>query len=302
MSGYHKWEWVGGLELSFLALEYYKFTDDETFLKEKAIPTATSVVKFFNSYYKTDPETGKLVMSPGQALETWWDCDNPAPEIGGLRAVLQRLLDLPEGRLSDKDRQFCEAMLAKTPELPKEPDAETGEPKLAPAARYANNRNIESPELYAVFPFRLYAFEKPGLELARRAYDARLNHMSYGWAQDDILASYLGDAETTRQILMERVRNVDKNSRFPAFWGPNFDWVPDGDHGGVLATVTQSLVMQVDGDAIYLTPSLPKNWDVDFKLWAPKKTVVRGRVVDGKVVELNVEPKERLKDVKVIER
>ena len=60
--------------------------------------------------------------------------------------------------------------------------------------------------------------------------------------------------------------------------------------------------MQVDGDAIYLTPSLPKNWDVDFKLWAPKKTVVRGRVVDGKVVELNVEPKERLKDVKIIER
>ena len=247
------------------------------------------------------PETGKLWMSPAQAAETWWDCDNPATEISGIRAVIGKLLALPEGLTKPEDRQYWRELLARTPELPTRLN-DKGEPMLAPAARFANSHNVETPELYSVFPFRLYAFEKPGLELARRAYDARLNHMSYGWAQDDILASYLGDAETTRQILMERVRNVDKNSRFPAFWGPNFDWVPDGDHGGVLATVAQSLVMQVDGDAIYLTPTLPKNWDVDFKLWAPKKTVVRGRVVDGKVVELSVEPKERLKDVKVIER
>ena len=300
-SGWHMREWVGGLELAFLALRYYEDTLDEEFLKTRAIPTANSILKFFDGYYKVDPETGKLWMSPAQAAETWWDCDNPATEISGIRAVIGKLLALPEGLTKPEDRQYWQELLARTPELPTRLNHK-GEPMLAPAARFTVTHNVETPELYSVFPFRLYAFEKPGLELARRAYDARLNHMSYGWAQDDILASYLGDAETTRQILMERVRNVDKNSRFPAFWGPNFDWVPDGDHGGVLATVAQSLVMQVDGDAIYLTPTLPKNWDVDFKLWAPKKTVVRGRVVDGKVVELSVEPKERLKDVKVIER
>ncbi|MBR4752517.1 MAG: hypothetical protein IK077_12225 [Thermoguttaceae bacterium] len=300
-SGWHMREWVGGLELAFLALRYYEDTLDETFLKERAIPTANSILKFFDGYYKVDPNTGKLWMSPSQAAETWWDCDNPATEISGIRAVIGKLLALPENLTTQEDRQYWQELLDKTPELPTCKN-DKGEEMLAAAERYESKHNVETPELYSVFPFRLYSFEKPGLELARRAYDARLNHMSYGWAQDDILSSFLGDAETTRQILIERVRMVDKDSRFPAFWGPNFDWTPDGDHGSMVANVTQSVVMQVDGDAIYLAPSLPKNWDVYFKLRAPKKTIVQGRIVDGKVVELNVEPQERLKDVKIIYR
>jgi len=35
------------------------------------------------------------VMHPSQALETWWDCTNPMPEIAGLHAVIDRLLALP---------------------------------------------------------------------------------------------------------------------------------------------------------------------------------------------------------------
>lgn len=299
-SGYHKWEWVGGLELLFLALEYYKFTGDETFLKEKAVPTALSVVKFFNLYYKTDPESGKLVMSPGQALETWWDCDNPAPEIGGLRAVLQRLLDLPEGRLSDKDRKFCEAMLAKTPELPKEPDAETGEPKLAPAARYANNRNIESPELYAVFPFRLYSFDQPNAREAELAMKTRITPGSYGWLQNDLFYAYLGDRENTRTSLAERAVKKDPAMRFPVFWGPNYDWTPDQTHGGVLCAAVQSAILQTNGKKIFFSPACPKEWNAEFKLYAPEQTVVEGRITDGEIVVLKVTPESRRADVVVV--
>lgn len=43
--------------------------------------------------------------------------------------------------------------------------------------------------------------------------------------------AYLGLADEARQNLVGRARNCDKGSRFPAFWGPNFDWIPDQDNG-----------------------------------------------------------------------
>jgi hypothetical protein len=35
-SGYHKYEWVGGLEMAAMMLEYYAYTRDEAFLRDKA--------------------------------------------------------------------------------------------------------------------------------------------------------------------------------------------------------------------------------------------------------------------------
>ena len=298
-SGWHKREWVGGLELAFLAIRYYEFTQDEDFLKEEAIPTANAILKFFDSYYKTDPNTGKLKMTPSQALETWWDCDDPAPEIAGIRAVSQRLLAIPEKLTALEDREFWSALLAKTPELPVRHDEKSGLDALAAAARFENKRNVETPELYSVFPFRLYSFEKPGAELARNAYRLRLDRYSVGWAQDDVNCAYLGDAEGARENLVVRARNGAKSERFPAFWGPNFDWIPDQDNGGILNTAAQSLALQTDGDQIFVAPALPKTWNVEFKLWAPKQTCVQGAIVDGKVDSLTVEPKDREKDVSV---
>lgn len=298
-SGWHKREWVGGLELAFLALQYYEFTQDETFLKEKALPTAKSVVKFFDSYYDVDPATGKLKMSPAQSLETWWDCDNSTPEIAGVRAVLQRLLALPENLTSTNDRAYWNEFLQRVPDVPTRKDADSGLEVLSPAERFADSHNVETPELYPVFPFRLFSFEKPGVELAKNAYAIRRNHFSTGWAQDDIFCSYLGDAEGARENLVKRARNGATSERFPAFWGPNFDWIPDMDNGGVLNTAAPSLALQTDGDKFFIAPALPKMWNVDFKLWTSKNTTVQGTIENGKISSLEIVPPERAKDATI---
>ena len=298
-SRWHRWEWVGGLELSFLAIQYYEFTQDEAFLREKAIPTANAILKFFDSYYKVDPASGKLKMTPSQALETWWDCDDPAPEIAGIRAVIGRLLALPESLTTAEDRAFWNALLAKTPEVPVRHDAASGLDALAAAARFDHKSNVEAPELYSVFPFRLYSFEKPNADLARNAYKLRLNPHSTGWGQDDLFCSYLGDAEGARENLAVRAKNGAASERFPAFWGPNFDWIPDQDNGGILNCAVQSLALQTDGDRIFVAPALPKAWNVDFKLYAAKNTTVQGVIRDGKVESLTVDPPAREKDVEI---
>jgi hypothetical protein len=288
-SGWHKWEWVGGLELCWLMLDYCEHTGDRAFLEKTVLPFCREILTFFDQHYKTGPD-GKLVMHPAQALETWWDCTNPMPELAGCIAVSERVMAL-------SSEPFYRQFRAKPPALPLR-DVD-GKKALAPAARYENKRNIENPELYAVFPFRLIALGKPNIEWGIEALHHRWHKGSFGWRQDDLFMAYLGLADEARSNLVARAKRHDKTARFPAFWGPNYDWTPDQDHGGVLLRTFQTMLMQTDGRKIYLLPAWPKNWDCEFKLHAPFQTVVSGRVRDGKIENLNVTPPERKKDVEI---
>jgi len=293
-SGWHKWEWVSGPELVFMMLDYYEHTLDEPFLRETVLPVAHEVLAFFDQHYKTD-EAGKLVMHPSQALETWWDCTNPMPELAGLHAVTERLLSLPDELTTADQRSFWSALKKKLPDLPtREVD---GTRMLAPAARFADKKNVENPELYAVFPFRLFAIGRPDIELAIEALNHRWDKGNFGWRQDDIFMAYLGLADRARSYLVGRAKKKHPGSRFPAFWGPNYDWIPDQDHGSILLKALQAMVMQTDGRKIYLLPAWPKDWNVDFKLHAPYQTVVSGTVKGGRIVRLDVSPEHRRNDI-----
>jgi hypothetical protein len=149
------------------------------------------------------------------------------------------------------------------------------------------------------FPFRRIAVGRPDLDLGIRAFHARADRGDFGWRQDDVFAAYLGLADTVRDYLVGRARNKHVDSRVPAFWGPNYDWIPDQDHGGILLKTLQAMVMQTDGREVYLLPAWPKEWNVEFKLCAPYKTTIEGKYVNGKVKDLVVMPGERLKDVKI---
>lgn len=295
-SGYHKWEWVAGPELVFMMLDYYDYTQDEDFLLNKIIPVANDVMQFFDHFYATNKE-GKLVMYPSQSLETWWDCTNPMPELAGLYSLTQRMLALPERLATNIDRKFWKSFQAKLPEIPvRETPSGTA---LAPATRFEDKRNVENPSLYAVFPFRLFGVGEPKIDWAKNALEYRWDKGDFGWRQDDIFMAYLGLTEQAKSNLVGRAKNHDKNSRFPAFWGPNYDWTPDQDHGGVLMKTFQSMLLQPDpySQKIYLMPAWPKEWNADFKLHAPFQTIIEGKIRNGKIETLNVTPESRKDDI-----
>jgi hypothetical protein len=296
-SGWHKWEWVSGLELAGLLLDYYEYTEDAKFLSDSALPVAREILTFFDQHYKTGPD-GKLFMHPSQSLETWWDCVDPMPEIAGLHALAARLLALPENATTASQRAFWRQLQAKLPELPTL-RTDDGKTMLAPARSFKDKRNIENPELYAVFPFRLVAVGKPHLDWGIEALNRRKDRGPLGWRQEDVFMAYLGLAEQAREYVVKRARSKHAESRFPAFWGPNYDWVPDQDHGSVLLKAVQAMLMQTDGREIYLLPAWPKDWNAQFKLHAPLRTVVSGKVEGGRLVQLNVQPESRRKDVNV---
>ena len=296
-SRWHKWEWVSGLELVHLMLDYHDHTQDAAFLANEVLPTAHEILTFFDEHYEVGAD-GKLVMHPSQAAETWWECTNPMPEVAGLHAVTARLLALGNDLSDDRQRAFWVALKKKLPELPtREID---GARALAPAQKYAMKRNSENPELYAVYPFRLVGVGRPGLALGLRALKHRWDRGNSGWRQDDLFMACLGLADGARDNLVARARNKHAQSRFPAFWGPNYDWIPDQDHGGILVKTLQAMVLQADPGLrgkIHVLPAWPRDWDVRFKLHAPQGTTVDCEYRAGRLMRLHVVPTERRRDV-----
>ncbi|MCX6873053.1 MAG: hypothetical protein NTW21_04490 [Verrucomicrobia bacterium] len=157
-------------------------------------------------------------------------------------------------------------------------------------------QNSEVPELYAVYPFRQIAIGRPNLEWGVEALNRRAHKGASCWRQDDIFMAWLGEIARAREYVVQRSKGKNEASRFPTFWGPGYDWLPDQDHGGVLLTAVQSMLLQADGRKIYLLPAWPKDWDCEFKLHAPYTNTVEGVIKAGKLEKLIVTPESRAKD------
>jgi hypothetical protein len=171
-----------------------------------------------------------------------------------------------------------------------------------PAQKFAQKQNIENTELYAVFPYRLFtlAAGAASLEVGRNTFAARRHPDNGGWQQNSIQAALLGLAGEAQKCVVDSASRVAGGFRFPAMWGPNYDWTPDQDHGSVMMSALQRMLLQGEGKKIMLLPAWPKNWNARFKLCAQANTTVEGEVKDGKVVGLKVTPASREKDVVIL--
>ncbi len=292
---YTRFEWQGGIELVAIMLDYYDFTLDEPFLRETLVPLAVQIMTFYKHHYPRESD-GHIRFEPAQALETWWDSVNPLPEIAGLRSVLPRLAALPESAVSSSNRTHWRKLLDALPPLPLR-RSDDDSVVLAPAAMTGRKANSETPELYAVFPYALFGVGKDNLDLARRTWDRRDPKATGGWRQDAVNAAMLGLADEAARMVTANFTTKHRASRFPAFWGPNSDWIPDQDHGSISMIALQRMLLQADGRTIHLVPAWPEQWEVDFRLHAPHRTVIEGTVSKGKLTRLKVTPHSREKDV-----
>ena len=292
---YIRHEWQGGIELIAMMLDYYDFTRHPGFLSDTLIPFTQEILLFYDRHYERD-SLGRIIFDPAQALETYWEGTiNPMPEISGLHFILPRFIDLENEIADDRFLSLCRRL---SQELPDVPIRITGhDTLLVPAEKLGKKSNIENPELYAVFPYRLYGIGKPHLSWAQNSYANRLHKDFFGWQQDAIQAAYLGNSEEAARFVKRNLNTHHEGSRFLAFWGPNYDWIPDQDHGSVNMRALQNMIIQTEGRNIYILPAWPDHWDLEFRVHAPYNTTITGFVRDGEMVKMHVEPQERLKDI-----
>jgi len=289
-----------GIELTAMMLQYYHHTLDTEFLHKTLLPFAKQITMFYDKRYKRNEE-GKLVIYPANALEDVWGCTNPTPEVAGLRFILPQLIKLTS---NSRQKKNYTRLLKEIPELESD-TSKAGKKYILPARKDKKRRdNCEKPECYAIFPYRLYGVGLPDLEIAKETFRLSPKAMrgtprSDGWVQDPIFAACIGDVNGASERMVARSKKIHEESRFPGFWAGTFAWVPSQDHGGVNMTALQQMLIQTEpySDKIHLFPAWPKEWDCSFKLHAPGKTIIQGKVKNGKVVDLKVTPQSRRKDI-----
>ena len=292
--GYMQYYPQGALEMLNVMNCYFEYTGDTAFRDSTLLPFGKEILDYYRLHWPRTAE-GKLNFTGLTSLEQATETTNPAPDIAGLRAILPKLAACtPDAGL----RAQWTKMLADLPPLPMK---ESNGQKILTLAEKTPARvaGFEKPELYAVFPYRLFGVGRPELDLALETWKQRDNKKTGGWQQDAIQAALLGLTDEAKTYITENYSRTAPGFRFPAMWGPNYDWIPDQDHGCVPMTAIQSMLLQPVGDKLLLFPAWPKEWDVSFKLHAPKNTTIEGEVRNGIVIKMIVTPESRRKDVEI---
>jgi hypothetical protein len=263
-------------------------------------------LKFFEEHYeylaiqntgKPLNENGKLILFPSSAAETYKMALNATSTIAALQVITKRLINLPATYLAATQKKHWENFLQKIPSISY--GFYNGHVTIAPAKQWEYIKNTESPQLYPVFPWGIFGVDKSGLDTAINTFLYDTNVVKFrshiGWKQDNIWAARLGLKDTAWKLTSLKLQSG--NTRFPAFWGPGFDWLPDHNWGGTGMIGLQEMLLQSDGKKIFLFPAWPKNLDVHFKLHAPYNTTIEAELKQGKLIKLKVTPKKRAMDI-----
>jgi hypothetical protein len=306
---YNAWleyTWDTVFEFCLMMLEEESYTGRDI---TDRIPFIESCLRFFDEHYqylakkrgiKALDGEGKLILFPGSGAETFKMATNSTSTIAALETITKRMLALPAKYISDDERKYLDSLLKRIPPL--NFVTQNGNAMLSPAKAWERIQNVESTQLYPVFPYGIYGVGKTRLDIPLNNWKYDTNVIKFrshiGWKQDNIWAARLGLTDEAWRLTSAKFQNSER--RFPAFWGPGFDWVPDHNWGGSGMIGLQEMLMQVDGKRILLFPAWPKNVDVHFKLHAPYNTTVEAELKEGKLTQLKVLPESRSHDVEIV--
>ncbi|MEO5916322.1 MAG: DUF5703 domain-containing protein [Luteolibacter sp.] len=301
--------WQQALELSVLMQDYYEHTQDAGFLRDTLIPWSNEALRFYDTRFKKID--GKIRVEPTHAVETYWTgVADDMPSVAGLHAVTSWLLDLPEKDASPADRAYWQRIASQLPALPKR--QVNGVTLPDNAAVYDKKRsNYESPDLYGVFPFRVYGLGRDEHPIAEavEAWKQMPNPGHVCWYQTGVIAARLGLADEAKQDVVLRAENRMKRSdrpgtfmRFPGYLGSPHDWCPDFDGpGNMMNTLQEMIIQQGPNGSILLVPAWPKDWNAKFRLFASGNTVVEGVIRQGKLESWKTTPESARSKVRVQE-
>ena len=323
-------------ELCVMLLDYYAYTLDNEALR-RYMPLLTGTLDFFAKHYGDVEQISgpdqELKIFPAQALETYqcpiWpatadNCPtNDHPTLAALHVLTERAQELPE-QFSTKGQRAQWLALAKAlPAIPM--TTEDGVDVVSPYETFEQKStqhisNTETPELYSTHPFRYFTLGRslqqgerkrniaPSIYCLETSQRKSCRHadQNSGWVQGLLNAALLGRAKKAATDTLARAQTPPaKGYRFPAFAPHEQDYEPSEDHFANMATALQLMLLGPADDGLsnggaLLFPAWPCRWDVDFKLRAPRNTIVSGKFVQGKLLELVVTPRERTSAIEVL--
>ncbi|MFC2118943.1 DUF5703 domain-containing protein [Bacteroidota bacterium] len=298
------YHWESQVEHAYMALEYNRYSGKDI---SAYIPFIKSALIFFDEHYQKrrlmlngNPldKNGKLVIYPSSSCESYRGAKNPSDLIAGLQACISSILELKTDYFSESEKEYFRTYLKRLPDYSY--DTIKGKKILKPAESWGRYQNVECPQFYPLFPFNRFSLNSENINVFRNTWELGEfpKDMIISWHQDGIFYARMGMTQKAAEYNIKKLQ--DSERRFPTFWGPGHDWVPDHNWGGSGMIGLQEMLMQCFDGKIYLLPAWPKEWDVQFKLHAPNNTTVEAYLQNGVIKNLKVTPSERKNDVIIL--
>ena len=279
-----EYQWDTALEFCSMIMQAHKYSGMDIAEYE---PLIRQTLIFFDEHYqyiakklgvKPLNADGKLMLYPSSGCETYKMAYNPSSVIAALKTVTEQWIEYKGDSLNN--------FLSRIPPIPLR--TIEGDTCIAPAIVWARIQNIETPQLYPVFPWRVYGMGRDNLHIAQNTYlkdpHAVEMHSTKGWKQDNIWAACLGLTDEAFKLNKEKL--ADGPYRFPAFWDPGYDWAPDCNKGGASMIGMQEMLLQEKPDGgLLLFPAWPKNINAKFRLKATGGRTVEAEIKNGTIIE-----------------
>lgn len=301
-----EYQWETVFEFCLMMLDVNSYTGR---IQEDHLAFIESCLTFYDEHYRLLAkrrgvrelnEKGQYILYPTSSAETFKMTYNSTTVIAALKVITTRLLELPTYSNDTIRSKRISLIQQRIPPLAF--TSFDGHTTIAPALAWERVQNSEAPQLYPVYPWGLYGVGKPDMDIARNTWEYDPHVVKYrshiGWRQYNIFAARLGLREQAAELI--RLKFANGPHRFPAFWGPGFDWTPDHNWGGSGMIGLQEMLLQTDGKKMYLLPAWPVDWNASFKLHAPCNTSIEGKVVNGKPVLIKVTPAFRKDDLIIL--
>ncbi len=266
----HLFWFAGGAWTSHFFYDYWQYTGDDQFLKERVIPFMLAAAEFYE-FILTEGDDGHLMFLPSYSPEVGPQGKHPLSinatmDVAALKQLLRNLLHLVDlGYLETSKNATWNQILAN---LPAYAIDETGDLKewIWPGLKN-NNQHRHASHLYPLFYEVDPDFEaSPELQAAAvTAIENRLKYrrdnngaeMAFGLVQKGLAAAHLQDAEHAYEC-------VDWLCN--SYWSPAFTSYHDPGEifnvdicGGLPALVTE-MIIQSSADDITLLPALTDQW------------------------------------------
>lgn len=288
-SPYTRYYYGTQLEICYMILKYASYTGES--ISEYFDLIKDSLLFFYDHYrylhrltcLSDFDQNGKLVITPSTAAETYKNAVNPTDLVSGLHVTLPLFMERFSSDLSSEDMLEFQNFYQSLPNI--EFRESNGYQTIAPAKTFTDIFNNELPQLYPVFPYNIYGVGRPNLTVARNTWwygvDLESQRGTVSWHQDNIFTACLGLAEEAAELNYRKLK--DSWNRFPAFWGPGYDWLPDHNWGGSGMVGLQKMLLQETDSEIFIFPACPENWEGAARLFIENQGVIHFAVNAGAI-------------------
>jgi len=308
---------TSGTEMAFQMYQYYLFTKDESFLREKAYPLLKETVTFHLNFVNRESD-GLYHVYPSDPRETYHWIKDSVTDLSAMRAVLPVLIQMSEKLGVDvQDREHWKdvlAHLAPFVEDPKTNRIAAGtlldqwpltrfkrlEGMYPPVVRTSTKGQLFNSENVAcdpIYPWNLYGLNSSPEDLgkARETFLHRpYNTLEWGiaWDSSPLWAARLGLPDEMLRSLRQYVENVQMYSSgmgstpggMSQRWGGVLADEPAFDSAGDMSASIPEMVLQGYNGIIRVFPSMPAKWEGQFTLAAEGGFLVSSKMNGAGVI------------------